>query len=188
LAVGFSPEVEVGTLLRVLREERGLSVRTLATNSGFSASFISQVENGQASPSISSLEKIVGCLGVTLGEFFQRRELRGPAIVRTAQRQRIESEWSKAAIEGLSVNRASKLEPLLITLRAGGTSGKRPHTLFREQFVFVLQGSVALMLDETEHQLCAGDAVTIPAQQPYRLANPTEEPAELLIVSNRTTL
>src|SRR5439155_2862935 len=93
-----SAQIQVGELLRRIREKRGVSLRTLADKSGFSPSFISQVENGQASPSIASLEKIVGALDVTLVQFFQAGELRSSAVVPVAQRPRIESGWSKAYI------------------------------------------------------------------------------------------
>ena len=62
----------VGKVIRRLRDRTGLSVRGLASKSGFSPSFISQVELGQASPSIASLEKIASALDVTLGEFFEK--------------------------------------------------------------------------------------------------------------------
>jgi transcriptional regulator with XRE-family HTH domain len=177
---------QVGTLLRDLREKRRLSVRTFAGKVGFSPSFISQVENGQASPSISSLEKIAAALDVTLVEFFQSGEVRGSAVVRADQRPKFESRWSKAEIETLASDRAGRLEPLLITLGAGGTSGKSLHTLPREQFAFVVSGEVTLLLDDTEQVLTTGDAVTISPQRPYRWLNSSNEPAQLLVVSSRT--
>ena len=50
--------VNLGQSLRRLRESRHISLRVLAEQTDFSASFLSQVENGQASPSISSMERI----------------------------------------------------------------------------------------------------------------------------------
>lgn len=177
-------EYHVGELLRELREKRGLSVRTLAGNAGFSPSFISQVENGQASPSIASLEKIAACLDITLAEFFQAGATRSSAVVRAHERPRLESGWSKAEIESLGAGRVTRLEPVLITLRAGGISGKHPHTLARDQFIFVISGEVTLVLDDTESLLHTGDAATISAQTPYRWVNSSEEPAQLLVVSS----
>lgn len=63
-------EQSLGTSLRYLREQNGISQRTLAERTDFSASFLSQIENGQCSPSISSMEKIVNALRATLGQFF----------------------------------------------------------------------------------------------------------------------
>ncbi|MBA3259711.1 MAG: helix-turn-helix transcriptional regulator [Gemmatimonadales bacterium] len=44
------PDANLGESMRRLREEQQLSLRALAERTGFSASFLSQVENGQASP------------------------------------------------------------------------------------------------------------------------------------------
>jgi quercetin dioxygenase-like cupin family protein len=160
-------------------------VRTLAANAGFSPSFISQVENGQASPSIASLEKMAACLDITLAEFFQAGVGRSSAIVRKAERPRLESGWSKAEIESLGSGHGSRLEPVLITLRAGGISGKHPHTLARDQFILVMSGEVTLVLGETESVLSEGDAASIAAQTPYRWVNDSDRPAQLLAVSTK---
>jgi transcriptional regulator with XRE-family HTH domain len=137
-----------GELVRRLRTQAGMSLRALAAQTGFSPSFMSQVENGQVSPSISSMEKIATALGVTLGDFFAAAtEGEGGLIVRVADRQALSSGWSAAEIEALSVpGPRARLEALLITLRPGGRSGKHPYAHDREEFAFVAQGEVMLTL------------------------------------------
>jgi transcriptional regulator with XRE-family HTH domain len=76
-------------------------LRTFAEASSFSPSFLSQVENGQASPSISSMERIAAALGVTLWQFFQAAEERRANVVHSADRSRLNLEWSFAQIEAL---------------------------------------------------------------------------------------
>ena len=174
---------QVGEILRDLREKLGLSVRSLASSSGFSPSFISQVENGLASPSISSLEKIAACLNVTLAEFFRIGAGNESSVIRATERPRLESGWSKAVIESLGVGRASRLEPILITLHPGGASAKHSHPLNREQFALVISGNLTLFLGETEHALTEGDAVTILPDKPFHWVNTSEQSAELLSVS-----
>jgi transcriptional regulator with XRE-family HTH domain len=86
----------VGDHVHRLRVETGMSLRMLAKQTGFSASFISQLENGQVSPSISSMEKIATALGVTLGQFFASGDGgEGGLIVRAADRETLSSGWSK---------------------------------------------------------------------------------------------
>jgi transcriptional regulator with XRE-family HTH domain len=111
-------------MLRLHREKIGLSVRTFATRAGFS-SFISQVENGVASPSIGSLEKIASCLDVSLSELFTHHGEPASNVVRVKHRPRFASGWSQADIESLGFGHSTKLEPLLITLQPGGASGKK---------------------------------------------------------------
>ena len=66
--------VNVGERIRQLRLGRGLSVRTLAAETGFSPSLISQVEHSHVMPSIGSLERIAMALGVSLSTFFAEAE------------------------------------------------------------------------------------------------------------------
>src|SRR5687768_1253089 len=113
-------EVHLGASVRRLRSARQLSLRNLGGRTGFSASFLSQVENGQASPSISSMERIAAALGVTMGQFFQSTESSPPAVLRATARVTLNSQWSRARIEALSAHvPASRIEPVLITLDVG---------------------------------------------------------------------
>jgi transcriptional regulator with XRE-family HTH domain len=179
---------KMGTRLRHLRSERRISVRKLAELTEFSASFISQVENGQASPSISSLERIAGALGVTLGEFFTAADRPGDAhlLVRDRGRRQLTSSWSIAQIEALGPMVEDRpLEPILISLKSGGRSGKRPRTHAMEQFAFVLKGKVLLCVDDRTYALKAGDAVTILRRQERLWQNKGPHPARILIVSVR---
>ena len=177
----------VGERLRQLREERRISLRKLAELTEFSASFISQVENGQASPSIGSLERIASAVGVTLGEFFAAPGAERPGlVVRAAARKNLESAWSNAQIEALAPMAVGrKLEPVIITLEAGGRSGKRPHPHAMEEFAFVLDGRVRLTLGEETHDLEAGDAVTIPPADARAWENTGSASARILVVSAR---
>lgn len=161
-----------------------MTLRTLARQAGFSPSFMSQVEHGQVSPSISSMEKIASAVGVTLGEFFAAvTGGAGGLIVRVADRPALSSQWSDAEIEVLSTPRA-RLEALLITLRPGGRSGKHPYSHPSDEFAFVIQGEVRLTLGPEEHRLRRGDAATVLPGELRLWRNSSRTPARILIVSS----
>jgi transcriptional regulator with XRE-family HTH domain len=174
----------VGEHVRRLRVHAGMSVRELARKASFSPSFMSQVENGQVSPSIRSMEAIATSLGVTLGDFFAAVSGgEGDLIVRAADRQALSSAWSVAEIEALTVTRpGARLEALLITLRPGGRSGKHPYAHGREEFAFVTRGKVVLTLGPEEHILHSGDAATIRSGELRLWRNAAKAPAQVLIV------
>ena len=177
----------VGEQLRRLRASSGLSVRTLAVRSGFSASFISQIENGQVSPSIASLERIAGVLGVTLAGFFSSQRSAEP-VVRSRDRQEVSSTWSKARIESLGpVTGSSRLEAVMITLAPGGRSGARPASHPGEEFALVFEGTLALTLGEECHQLERGDTASFSSGTPHLWENRGEHAAQVVIVSSRFT-
>ena len=125
----------VGACVRQLRTEQRMSLRTLASRTDFSPSFISQVENGVVSPSIASMQKIAKVLGVSLGEFFAAAAGGEAAlIVRAADRLRMTSQWSQARVDGLAPITGRRLEPILITLDPGGRTGKHPYASDGEEF------------------------------------------------------
>ena len=181
-------ERTVGDRIRELRGVRGISIRKLAVRTAFSASFISQVENGQASPSIHSLERLAEALGVTLGEFFAPPERRGvqDLIVKAGARQQLISSWSNAQIDALAPMGGDRpLEPVLMTLEPGGRSGSHPHPHLMEEFGYVIEGEVCLALGDERHLLGAGDAATIPANQARFWENVGTISARVLVVAAR---
>jgi quercetin dioxygenase-like cupin family protein len=119
-----------------------------------------------------------------MGHFFQSTESSPPAVLRATARVTLTSQWSRARIEALSADvPASRIEPILITLDPGGTSGAHPHTSPREEFAFVLDGSVVLTLAETEQVLECGDAAMIRAGVPRRWQNLGRGPVRIVVVS-----
>jgi transcriptional regulator with XRE-family HTH domain len=177
---------EVGARIRRLRLQARVSLRALAAQTAFSPSFISQVEHGQASPSIGSLQRLADALGVTLGEFFEGDGGGDGLVVKRRQRARLDSAWSAARLEALGKARPGRrLEAVLVSLRRGGRSGRRPHAPAHEELAFVLRGQVRLELRGGVERLGPGDAVTLPAGEPRRFSNPGPARAELLLVSSR---
>jgi XRE family transcriptional regulator, regulator of sulfur utilization len=176
----------LGQSLRRLREDRRISLRTLGEQTGFSASFLSQVENSQASPSISSMERIATALGVTLGQFFNHAEGSQGSVVRRDDRSRLNLEWSLAEIESAgALDRGSHLYGFLVKLKVGGLSGKHARPSTNDEFAFVYVGEVVLTLGETDHVLAPGDSAVIPAGVNRRWRNESLEPVQILVVSAR---
>lgn len=177
-------ETTLGESVRRLREAQHLSLRALAEHTGFSASFLSQVEHGQASPSIASMERIAAALGVTLSEFFAVAAADdAPAVMRASDRPGLSSGWSKARLESLAARRPSaRLTPMLVTLEPGGRSGNDARPVDREEFAFVLSGSVVLTVGGDRETLAMGDAATIPAGTPRQWENVGEQAVRFLVV------
>lgn len=181
-----SAEQKLGPVLKRLREGAGLSLRTFAEIVGFSASFISQVENGVASPSIASLEKMASALGVTVADLFAGDNSDQAVVVRAAARPNFRSAWSKARIDALIPHgRTGKLEALLVTLEPGGSSGKGASVADVDQFAMSIKGKVVLTHAGDDFLLEQGDTVLIRARTSRRWHNPGSLSAQILIVSAR---
>ena len=62
----------VGAVLRMLRKERGYSLRQLAAATGLSHSFLCDIERGRCKPSLDTLEVLARALEVAPGIFLSQ--------------------------------------------------------------------------------------------------------------------
>jgi putative transcriptional regulator len=60
----------VSEKLRTIRKKNGLTQAELARRVGVSRSYINKIENGEAKPSLSLLERIASILDVSIKDFF----------------------------------------------------------------------------------------------------------------------
>lgn len=68
--VGMSElNVQIGQLLKDLRDERGWSLREFGLIVGMNKTYLGDIELGKRNPTINSLEKIVAGYGLTVREF-----------------------------------------------------------------------------------------------------------------------
>lgn len=63
--------VELGTRIKELRNQKGLSQEKFALNIGMDRTYFASVETGKRNISIINIKKIADGLGVTLGELFE---------------------------------------------------------------------------------------------------------------------
>src|SRR5271157_2960966 len=62
--------MDVGSKIRELREKKSLSAKELAALVPCTPSFISQIERGKSSPSVSTLKNIANALNINMVDFF----------------------------------------------------------------------------------------------------------------------
>jgi transcriptional regulator with XRE-family HTH domain len=174
----------LGVRLRELRLAQKLSVRTLAAQSGFSPSFISNIESETVSPSIASLEKIARALGVTLGALFSSLESPARLIVRRSERVIYRSTSSAILAAVLTDSDASRqLSAVEVTLAPGSASGAHAAPVSHDLVALVLDGALELVVHAHPDQLASGDSAYLRRGTSVVWRNPTEQPATLLLVS-----
>lgn len=179
----------VAATVKRLRTAARFSLRQLAGQTGFSPSFISQIETGQASPSIASLERIARSLGIGLSDFFHSIDFNGSAIVRASEREALESAWSRAMLQSLgTIGGQAKVATMMITLKPQGSSGKRPHASAADQLGLVIEGEVILTLNDGDYRLGPGDSARIPANTPHRWANSRSKDVQFVLISCQPVL
>lgn len=64
--------VQIGQLLKDLRDERGWSLREFGLIVGMNKTYLGDIELGKRNPTMNSLERIVAGYGLTVKEFFAK--------------------------------------------------------------------------------------------------------------------
>ena len=77
---------ELGRRLRLVRFERGMTLKEVAARCGMSATHISEVERGKTSPTIGALQRISKALGERPSQFVREKRLPGATVTRGANR------------------------------------------------------------------------------------------------------
>lgn len=170
------PGYNIGAKIRELRSARKLTLQSVANETGFSTGLISQIENNKISPPIATLSKIATFFDVRIGHFFSESEEEIPfEVLRSSQRTvipRVVSQDGSVhgySYESLSVLKQNKrMDPFLLTINEKvANTGTYSHS--GEEFLFVLQGTAELLLDEHRILLDEGDSVYFDANLKHRL-------------------
>jgi len=171
----------VGRRIRELREQQGLSLRTLAEKSGLSVNAVSLIERGLSSPTVSSLHRLAAALGVRIVSLFGPEEESQVVFVQAEQRGK--TSLPGALIESLGTGLAGqRIQPFLVTLESGAGSGGDPITHGGQELVLGLSGRVDYTVNGQVYHIGEGDALLFEASLPHYWCNVTWEPARILLI------
>jgi transcriptional regulator with XRE-family HTH domain len=175
----------VGTRLRTVREERGLSQRELAQRAGVSTNSISLIERDENSPSVSTLQNLAAALNVKMSYFFDDQEPTQVLHVKAQNRPVISSKGVQ--IEGLGGKlNYQEMEPFFVSLKPNSGSGERQVVHTGHELVCCLSGNVEYLIDGQIYSLEPGDVLMFEAHLPHLWRNVTDEDATILLVLQST--
>ena len=183
-------EIEkLGNKVRTLRRSRKFRLSDLANRAGCTTAYISQIEKGSVSPSISVLKGIANALGVRLVDLFlvEGEDLED-VVVRSGEGYEIKYPEGRSSIDLLVKNLGGKtMEPLLKKLPPGeGSDGLYSHEGSQE-FGYVLEGAFDLMVEDQVFGLKKGDAFYFNSNRPHGFINHGDVTAEILWVISPPT-
>jgi transcriptional regulator with XRE-family HTH domain len=152
---------EVGVRLKLLREACGCSQRELAKRAGLTNSSISIIEQGQVSPSVQSLGRILAALPISMSDFFAFTMPADTSAIPSTSVMQLDARTEELA--------PAQMTPFMV--QPMDVSG------------VVTKGELVLITLEEERRLSAGANFYIHARQCYRFANSSLNPAALFLCS-----
>jgi transcriptional regulator with XRE-family HTH domain len=179
----------VGARIRAAREHRGDSLRSFATRAGVSASMLSDVERGAKSPTIAILSAIAEGLEMPLSSLVSDEHPLevGPRITRSSDMPLVvdpESTIKRYHLGPVITN--SKVEFLRFILPPGSSTGSfSEHEHGTIERIYVVSGTVEVLVGGKHFTLKAGDAAVYRASVAHGLFAPFDQSAELYLVIER---
>lgn len=181
----------LGSRLRALREQRGISARALALTLGISASAVSQIERDVMRPSVARLIAITDALGIPLADVFDDEEEDdeqpntiaelasvGFALTRSWQSSPVELD-SGVRFRRLSPHHTHGLDFFESTYPPGSAAHPSPDLFRHEGYEIgtVTSGELTIDFDDERVVLGAGDSISYPCNRAHRIHNTSDAAA-----------
>lgn len=181
-------EVAIGREVRAFRRQQEITVAELSNLTGLSVGMLSKIENGNTSPSLTTLQTLANALSVPLTSFFRRFEESREAVhTPTGEGVEIDRAGTRAnhqyQLLGHIGSNASGVivEPYLITL----TDQSDTFPTFQHggiETIYILQGEVDYRHGENVHPLKPGDTLFFDADAPHGPEKLVQLPARYLSI------
>lgn len=160
-----------------------MTLSDLAEMTGVTKGFLSDVERDKTSPSVASLLQICDALNMPVGALFPTNDSQ---VIRKADRMPI--KFGGIGIDDYLINahHQSRFQAILSYMEPGGGGGEELYSVAsQEEFVFVLEGQVRIMLDTGAVVLDEGDSMSFNPRTPhtFKNASDTERAVAMFIVS-----
>ena len=166
-------EVAIGRQIRIYRKQMEITVSDLSKMTGLSTGMLSKIENGNTSPSLSTLQTLSNALSIPLTSFFRQfEEEKGCVHTKANEGVEVEGEGTRAGhqynlLGHLGSNDSGVIvEPYLIEL----TSETDTFKTFQHggiETIYMLEGEVLYRHSDNLYPLKPGDTLFFDANTPH---------------------
>ncbi len=167
----------VGQRIRLAREERGLSVKELASSAGCLDEYLEWVEDGQVEPPVALLIQLARALKLDSANFLEADDSSDRRLKEAAKRTEHYSYKTLTSPEA-----DSHLMAFSVTVPPKTAHKGVGYQHEGEEFVYVLSGEVEIMVDRKTTRLGEKQSLRFNSNLDHHLSNPGEREAELLII------
>jgi DNA-binding transcriptional MerR regulator/mannose-6-phosphate isomerase-like protein (cupin superfamily) len=173
----------VGSQLRQLRTNRGLSLAQVAKSVNISVGFLSSLERSHMSASVGTLRKLARFYKTNILDFFDPAESKSP-LVSPANRKVLEA-GPGVRMELLAWGN-TVMEPHLFRIAPRAGSGES-YSHDGEEFLYVLRGELIISVENQEFKLKTGDSFYFESTTRHQWKNPGIKETQVLWINTPPT-
>jgi transcriptional regulator with XRE-family HTH domain len=167
--------MSLGARLKSLRTERGIRQKALAEKAGLTPSLVSQIESDKLSPSLHTLGRLAGALGIPIGALFEQAPNGRVHVGRKKDYAVVSFDGSTERWEVLSAGLfRGKVRAVVSTLHGRGISVPPERVVIEPgqmKLLYVLRGKVALHYNGERHLMETGDSAYLDGGVPHTWEN-----------------
>ncbi len=181
-------EVAIGRQIRIYRKQMEITVSDLSKMTGLSTGMLSKIENGNTSPSLSTLQTLSNALSIPMTAFFKQFEQKRECIhTKANEGVEVEGEGTRAGhqynlLGHLGSNDSGVIvEPYLIEL----TSETDTFKTFQHgglETIYMLAGEITYRHGDGVYKLHPGDTLFFDANTPHGPVTLDKLPARFLSI------
>jgi len=154
----------IGPRIKALRLRKKLALVQLAAHTGLSPAMLSKIERGQMFPTLPTLLRIAMVFGVGLDHFFSAdKDEPLVAVVRREERLRLPTPPGEGPpaylFESLDYRASNRRMDAFYAEFPSDSQPSEPHSHGSAEFIYVLEGRLAVDVGGKETVLDAGDAL-----------------------------
>jgi transcriptional regulator with XRE-family HTH domain len=168
--------MDIGSKVRAIRNRKKITIAQMCEETGLSKGFVSNLENNNTSPSISTLQTIATFLKVPLPYLLLEKD-EHMTVIRKDERKVTTSKDSHLKVEHLSSR--GGLSVRLVEIPPGASTGANAHE--GEECHLVLKGKILAEQGEDSYIVEEGDTFSWCASVPHHVKNVGDETATILI-------
>lgn len=174
---------DLGARIKKLRKEKQLTLKEIAEKTNLSISFISQLEHNKTSATLESFKKISEALNVSPSYFFSDPTNESQSTVVKGTADDINFKESTFIYRDLKGSMENPLFlPILVILNPGDNRGNN-FTHKGQEFLYVLEGTLTVLLEHEEFILKPNDSIFLDSSKPHYWQNNTDQPIKFLCIS-----
>ncbi len=166
---------DIGTRLRQLRKDKGLSLAQMADLTGIELALLEEIEGGKVQPQLGTILRLSKTLESAFGGLVTGSGDKDYVITRKTDRPKVARSTSKKGQQqvyqyyGLAAPvQGRHMEPLIVHLDENPTGDLSIHE--GEEFIYVLEGVVSLDMGDEHYDLEPGDSAFYLSSIPHLIA------------------
>ena len=181
-------EVAIGREVRAFRRKQEITVAELSANTGISIGMLSKIENGNTSPSLTTLQSLANALSVPITAFFRQfEETRTAVHTKAGEGVELKREGTRAnhqynLLGHIGSNASGVIvEPYLITL----SNEADVFPTFQHagiETIYMLEGEVEYRHGDDVYTMQPGDTLFFDADAPHGPETLVKLPARYLSI------